>query len=197
MMSEGIVSTSDGLLERAKAQDPAAWQRLRDLYAPLVYRWCRRANVPVEDSGDIGQEVFLAVARGLNTFRRNQPGHSFRAWLRSITRSKIVDWLRRTRTWNINGTGGDLATNEAAPDWLDAPSADENIEEEGLLYRQAVQIISRDFPAWYAEAFFRLVLDEATPRDVAADLGLRTSAVYNAKARVLRRLREEFADLVQ
>jgi RNA polymerase sigma-70 factor, ECF subfamily len=66
-----------------------------------------------------------------------------------------------------------------------------------MLYRQAVQIIARDFPPWYAKAFFRLVLEDAAPHDVAADLGVRASAVYNAKARILRRLREEFADLVE
>jgi RNA polymerase sigma-70 factor (ECF subfamily) len=82
--------------------------------------------------------------------------------------------------------------------WLDAPRSEaEEVEEEGLLYCQAVQIIARDFPEWYAEAFFRLVLDNAAPNDVAADLGVRSSAVYNAKARILRRLREEFADLVK
>ncbi len=34
-------STSTSLLRRVKARDPDAWQRLVNLYGPLVYRWAR------------------------------------------------------------------------------------------------------------------------------------------------------------
>src|SRR5262249_61127710 len=34
-------STSRSLLERVRADDPAAWERLVGLYSPLVYHWCR------------------------------------------------------------------------------------------------------------------------------------------------------------
>src|SRR5262245_31027019 len=56
-------ATSSGLLERVKAQDQAAWERLVSLYSPLLYRWCRQAGLQAEDARDIGQEVFTAVAR--------------------------------------------------------------------------------------------------------------------------------------
>ena len=40
-----------------------------------------------------------------------------------------------------------------------------------------------------------MVIDEAAAVDIAAELGMTPNAVYLAKARVLRRLREEFAGL--
>jgi hypothetical protein len=38
-------SVSSTLLERLKARRPEAWQRLVDLYGPVVYRCCRWSGV--------------------------------------------------------------------------------------------------------------------------------------------------------
>jgi hypothetical protein len=38
------------LLERLRADDAAAWQRLMDLYRPLVLFWCTRGGVSAADS---------------------------------------------------------------------------------------------------------------------------------------------------
>ena len=38
-------ATSLTLLQRVQARQPAAWERLVDLYAPLVLHWCRRAGL--------------------------------------------------------------------------------------------------------------------------------------------------------
>ena len=58
-------SVSRTLLERLRRRDPEAWQRLCDVYGPLVYKWCRRAGVGAEDAADVFQEVFLGVAGGI------------------------------------------------------------------------------------------------------------------------------------
>src|SRR5262249_27276083 len=71
---EAAGATSLGLLERARSHDAAAWGRLVQLYAPLVDRWCRQASLQDADAADVRQEVFLAVARGLDEFRRDSAG---------------------------------------------------------------------------------------------------------------------------
>ena len=38
-------SISSTLLERIRNRRPEAWQRLVDLYGPVVYRWCRQLGV--------------------------------------------------------------------------------------------------------------------------------------------------------
>ena len=90
-------ATSLSLLDRVKTRDREAWQRLVDVYAPLVYRWCRRTGVAADEAADVLQEVFLAVATHIGDFRRDRPGDSFSAWLRTITRNKIHDQLRRQK----------------------------------------------------------------------------------------------------
>src|SRR5215207_5403568 len=88
-------ATSPSLLLRVQSDQPGAWERLVDLYAPLVYHWCRRARLGPEDTADVFQEVFRAVARTIATFHRDRTGDTFRGWLRTITRNKIRDHFRR------------------------------------------------------------------------------------------------------
>jgi DNA-directed RNA polymerase specialized sigma24 family protein len=47
-------------------------------------------------------------------------------------------------------------------------------------------------PTW--QAFWRVAVEDQSPADVAPVLGLSVNAVYLAKSRVLRRLREALGD---
>ena len=72
-------ATSRSLLDRVKADDAAAWDRLVGLYAPLVYRWCRRWDLPEQEIADIFQDVFQAVATHIAGFRKDGPATRFAA----------------------------------------------------------------------------------------------------------------------
>ncbi len=74
-------SSSSTLLHLVQAQAPLAWQRLVDLYAPLIYRWCRRRNLQADDAADVAQEVFAAVFAKVGEFRKDRPGDTFRGWV--------------------------------------------------------------------------------------------------------------------
>src|SRR5579871_3849706 len=105
---EGPESTSLSLLERIKAHDQAAWERMVGLYSPLVYLWCRQAGLQAADAADVGQEVIHTVARKITRFRRDRPSATFRGWLRTMTRHKVVDHVRRQRRLET-GVGGNTA----------------------------------------------------------------------------------------
>lgn len=188
---------SSGLLERIKVQDQSAWERLVRLYSPLVYRWCRRGGVSAEDAADVGQEVFRAVARKVRDFRHDREGDSFRGWLRAITRSKVCDHLRGLSGGTTAAGGSDALTRLYQVPAPEEDSADAECREETrVLYRRAVELIQAEFENATWQAFWRVV-DGQRPADVAAELGMTVNAVYTAKSRVLRRLREEFADLIE
>ncbi len=53
--------------------------------------WCRRWQAPEADAADIFQEVFQSVAMNLGGFRKERDGDTFRGWLRTITRNKVID----------------------------------------------------------------------------------------------------------
>jgi RNA polymerase sigma-70 factor (ECF subfamily) len=191
-------TTSATLLDRARDRDRAAWERLVDLYEPLVLRWCRHAKLGTADAADVTQEVFLAVCGHLADFRGVQTGQSFRGWLRTITRRKICDHLRQAPP-DQAPTGGNDAYEELLKVHSAEPSDGPDIEladEVGVLYRSALELIVAEFEELTWKAFWRVVVEGQPAAGVAEDLAMSRNAVYIAKTRVLQRLREEFKDLI-
>ncbi len=190
-----------------RAKRPEAWERLVDLYGPSVYRWCRRGGLGPADSADVVQEVFAAVARSVDDFRRDRAGDrsgdSFTAWLATIARNKIRDHYRRQKD-RPRAAGGTAAQQQflEVPD-VEIPDVEKNdpidnseLEQtERLLSRRGLQLVRAEFENRTWEAFWRTTVDAHTPADVAADLGMTVAAVYKAKSRVLRRLRQELHGL--
>jgi DNA-directed RNA polymerase specialized sigma24 family protein len=53
-----MADTSFSLLNRLRLQpDAESWQRLVDLYTPLIQGWLRQHSVPAADAEDLTQEV--------------------------------------------------------------------------------------------------------------------------------------------
>ncbi len=186
-------STSSSLLAGLKSRDPEAWRRLARLYGPLVYRWCRRVGLQVKDAEDVAQEVFLTVSVRIADFRREREGDTFRGWLWTITRNKLGDWMRRQRE-REQAAGG----RDAQRQLLELPAADSSepaeTGESRRLYQRALDLIHAEFEEITWQAFWRVTVDGHNPADVAGDLGLSRNAIYIAKSRVLRRLREVLGD---
>jgi RNA polymerase sigma-70 factor (ECF subfamily) len=193
------ISTSLGLLERVRARDQSAWERLVELYAPLVFEWCLRSGLQHADAADLGQEVFVAVARKINDFRRDRPGDTFRGWLFTITRNKIRD--RRHPPGTIGAGGSDIQRQMHDVPGLnedDADSSDRNEpREDKILLHRAIGLVRREFESRSWDAFWRTFVDDEPAAEVAAALGMTPNAVYVAKSKVLRRLREEYETLFE
>ncbi|HEX3146692.1 MAG TPA: sigma-70 family RNA polymerase sigma factor [Gemmataceae bacterium] len=190
--------TSVSLLHQVRAHDPDAWRRLVQLYSPQVFHWCRRAGLSSDDAADVLQNVFFAVATRVVDFRRDTPQDSFRGWLWGITRFKIADHFRAlqgapaaaggsTALLNLN----QVSDGVAPPD----PEPSDSDDRTQLLHR-ALEMIRVDFAEHTWKAFWRCTLEGHPAGDVARDLNMTLDAVYQAKARVLRRVREEFAELL-
>jgi RNA polymerase sigma-70 factor (ECF subfamily) len=188
--------TSLSLIERVRHFDPQAWQRLCDIYGPLVYGWARRAGLQDEDARDIGQEVFRTVAMRIGDFRKQTAQDTFRGWLRTITRHKLGDYLRRTREEPIALGGSRGAALVAQVPILleeDDPVAANN-EASGVLHR-GLETIRAEFEPTTWQAFWRATVEGQSSEVIATDLGISCGAVRQAKYRVLRRLRHDLRDL--
>src|SRR5947209_5370222 len=91
-------ATSLSLLDRLREQpDEASWQRLVDLYTPLIHGWLRRHAPPSCDRDDLVQEVMSVVVRRLPDFKHNGRLGAFRAWLRTITVNCLRDYWKARR----------------------------------------------------------------------------------------------------
>jgi RNA polymerase sigma-70 factor (ECF subfamily) len=173
------------------------WRQLLDVYGPLLAGWLARAGVPAADRDDLIQEVLLVVVREVATFDRRRTG-AFRGWLRTILTNRIRDYFR-DRTGHAVAAGGSEAghiLNELAdPDSV--LSVLWNKEHDEHLAGLAMARVRPDFTAVSWEAFTRQALAGEPAKTVATDLGISVNAVLIARSRVLRRLRDELAGLVE
>ena len=185
------------LLERVRENDASAWYKLVSLFSPLVYLWIRKDGVPAADAPDAAQDVFLEVARSLSKFRRDRPGDSFTGWIRTITRRRACDHARaRARAFAAHGGSDALEQMANIPDELPSEDPDETASANADLLRRGLDLIRDEFTAVTWQAFEAIALHGRPPRDVADELGLSIGAVYVAKSRVRKRLREELEGLL-
>lgn len=185
-----LADTSTSLLQRLRARDPQAWQRVLDLYGPLVYAWCRRSGLRAQDAGDVLQEVFVAVFAGIDRFRHDRAGDTLRGWLRTIVRSKICDNVRR-QAGRAEAVGGTEAARRMAEVREDELDLGDDSADRSELCRRVMSLIRTDFETTTWQAFWLVTVEDRPPSIVAGELGLSPGAVRQAKYRVLRRLREE------
>ncbi len=189
--------TSPSLLVRVQANDCDAWTRLVDLYAPLVYHWCRRANLGPEDTADVFQETFRSVARRIHDFRRDRQGDTFRGWLRTIAQNKIRDHFRRLRDEPKAAGGTDANVHlQAQPDPI---SLEDDGSEQSILHQalhRTLESIRGGFEPSTWQAFWRVQIDGKTTGEVGGELGMTAAAVRKARLRVLARLRAELGELL-
>jgi RNA polymerase sigma-70 factor (ECF subfamily) len=186
-------STSRSLLALVHDNDAAAWDRLISLYAPLVWHWCRKMDVPRQEVADIFQDVFQSVAAHIRDFHRDRPGDTFRGWLRTITVNKVRDHFREHNK-EPQAAGG----SEARAWWSQLAATEEEPSENGRygrLFHRALELIQSEFEERTWQAFWRVVVEGQSPQAVAHELHLSSGAVRVAKCRVLHRLRQELGDL--
>jgi RNA polymerase sigma-70 factor (ECF subfamily) len=189
--------TSLTLLGRLQQQsDPASWQRLVDIYAPLIGRWLARSTLQSADHENLVQEVLTIVVQKLPEFERRREG-SFRAWLRVITANCLrAHW--RSEKYRALPTGGSnfLQKLQELEDPHSALAQAWDAEHDRHVVRRLLELIEPQFEPATLEAFRRLVLEGQESAHVARALGMSVNAALLAKSRVLRQLRREMDGLV-
>ncbi|HEX5272640.1 MAG TPA: sigma-70 family RNA polymerase sigma factor [Gemmataceae bacterium] len=197
MTNDPRAATSLTLLARLRDNEAEAWSLMVQLYTPLVRRWGARAGLAGADLDDLAQEVPRAAVGGLPQFRRDRPGDSFRGWLHGITRNALLKHFeRRGRSPRAaGGTDARLSLQEVAGPG-EEPDDEEDHDERNALFRRALELARAQFEEKTWQAFWLTVIDDLSPNEAAARLGLTAVAVRKYKSRVLRRLRSEFGELI-
>ena len=187
--------TSSSLIDRIKADEAGAWDRLVSLYAPLLHHWCRRWKLQEDDLADVFQEVFKTVLLHIGEFRRDRKGDTFRGWLRTILRNKVLDHFRKHAREVEGGSEANWRFSQlAAPE---EPGTDpEEAAEMHRLFLRGLELIRPEFEEKTWKAFWRTAIDGQSPQDVGSELSMTPGAVRVSKSRVLQRLREELGDSI-
>jgi RNA polymerase sigma-70 factor (ECF subfamily) len=182
-------------LRRATAREPEAWERLVTLYSPLVHHWCRQWGLAQHEVADVAQEVFAAVFGSLGEFRPEQPGTTFRGWMRGITRHKLLNHARARGNAAVGGTDAQIQLHQV-PAPADEVELSESPDDVTQLYQRALCLVRHQVEDRTWTAFWRVTVESRTTAEVATELGITPNAVRLAKSHVLRRLREEMNELI-
>lgn len=179
-------STPVSLLQRLQATgDDDAWRRFLRLATPLLEQWAGRLGLQKPDADDLVQEVVAILVEKLPQFSYDRD-KSFRGWMRTIATNKWREWRRRP-------AASSLESQRQNEEQFAAPEAEAFWEQD---FRQravarAMEIMQAEFQPTTWQACWQHVVSGRSAAEVGAELGITPGAVYIAKSRVLRRLREE------
>jgi RNA polymerase sigma-70 factor (ECF subfamily) len=174
---------------------PEAWKAFVRRYGPKLLDWCRQWKLQEADAEDVTQEVLHRLARLMRRLPYDRAKGRFRAWLKTLARNAWSDlWEARQRAgWG----SGDSATQrlleeqvgpDALADALESEYAREVYDEAAARVRLRVSRAS-----W--QAFQLVAVEGRSGAEAAARLKMKVAAVYMAKSRVQRLLRDEVQKL--
>jgi RNA polymerase sigma-70 factor (ECF subfamily) len=192
--------TRPSLLLRARIwSDVQTWNEFVEWCLPVIRDECRRAGLGNAETEELVQRVLIRLARAIRHFAYD-PSRSFRGWLRTLTRSTILNFWAR-------GDGRVAGTREMTVDptqwpWpVIDPDPDEDVEGEGRdgpaswrVLRDRIARVQEVARARCAEdtwqAFWLVQVEGRSPAEAALALGKTPGAIRAARARVLAVLKQ-------
>ena len=193
--SEGSIASS--LLYRAQNQDNTAWDCVNELFGPLIHGWIRKSGISDADAADISQQVLQQVFRNIGNFTRKNPSDTFTGWVWTITKFKILDHFERQKD-DFNAAGGSVANQmiqQLSDEQLNADVFDEESSAVQLT-RKILTLVRSEFETKTWDAFWRATVEREKPAEIAKTMDMTLHAVYKAKSRVMRRVRDELDGIV-
>ena len=184
--------TRKSLLVRVQSlHDEEAWREFVTIYRPVVYRLARKRGLQHEDAEDLAQRVVIAVRRAIGNWEADPSKGRFRSWLASIARNAIINALtRRPPDAAVGGTSIlELLEKQPEPDHRTQENLDR--EHRRSLFRWAARRIRAEFRDGTWDAFWLTSVEGMGVEEAASTLGKSVGAIYAARSRVMRRLKDE------
>jgi RNA polymerase sigma-70 factor (ECF subfamily) len=174
--------------------DQAAWCEFVEIYRPVIYRLACRQGLQHADADDLAQQVLLAVAAAVDRWQPDAARARFRTWLHRIAHNLIVNALTRRAPDRAAGTDAahDPLAQEAAREGPD--SALPRTEYRREVFNWAARQICGEFRPETWRAFWHTAVEGQDVADVARRLGKKPGAVYAARGRVMRQLKEKICE---
>jgi len=177
-------------------RDDEAWTQFEAIYQPVIFRIARQRGLTHDDSLDIAQQVLASVLKKLSDWQHDDRQGSFRTWLTRVTRNAIVDRFRRLKP--DSGTGGTsmLQQLQTLPQSSEPTSSQIEREYRRQVFRQAANDIQPEFEQTMWRAFWMTMIEHQQIADVAEELNKSIGAVYAARSRCMKRLRQRVQTLL-
>lgn len=187
--SASITNTTIELLDGLHdSNNRAAWDEFDRRYRPILIAFLRRMGLDETDAADVAQDTLTCFVQDYRARKYVREQGRLRSWLIGIARCRLAD-LRRLKGRRRERRGESAI--EGLPNDSDADAIWE-AEKRRVMFLQAVAELRETtrFNERTIQAFERVVLRHEPVEYVSAELGLSAQEIYNAKNRVVERLRE-------
>jgi RNA polymerase sigma-70 factor (ECF subfamily) len=158
---------------RANAGDAEAYGALLDEIGVVLEKYIRRRFGDTDFVEDCVQECLLAIHRARASY---DPSRSFRSWMFTIVRHKVIDTLRR------RATRGRHETSQGRGDEVAAP---ENESGAALEAADALRALTPE----YREALLLTKLEGRSVSEAADQVGVSVTAMKSRVHRAIRQVR--------
>lgn len=197
-----IATTHASLIVRLATPEggsAAAWREFEERYGELIRSFARRRGLQPADCDDVLQEVLLAVARNVGDgpenggFRYDPARGKFRSYLKTIAVRAIARRFRQNRGAAVQ------QTEEQALEVATDPAVETEWEREWRQYhlRMAMRTLRVEFSQTDLAIFEAYAGEGCEAEEVARELDVSLDRIYQAKSRILRRLRQIIAAQIE
>ncbi len=183
--------TSTYLLEGLKKPDNRTiWQQFVARYRPLLVSYGRRLGLREEEAEDAAQTTLMEFSTAFQVGKFDREKGRLRKWLFGIARNQIKNtFKKRPREVQV---GGETEHADLFAKVSDEDRWEELWEQEWrqAVLRQCLDEIRTQFDAKTVEAFELFASRGQPAKQVADQLEMSENAVFLAKHKILKRIRE-------
>jgi len=182
--------TTTLVLERLRSADDDAWNMFVARFRQPVVRFAADLGLPPHEAEDAAQETLAEFLRTYREGRYDREKGRLHSWLFGIARRVALNRGRKLARQQQRSPAG-----QRTGFWDDIPD-DAQLQQtwdrswQTSILEQCLRRVRADLEPRTVEAFELVALQERPAADVADELGMSRNAVFLAKHRVLKRIRE-------
>jgi RNA polymerase sigma-70 factor (ECF subfamily) len=190
---DDLIPTRASLLGRLKdLSDQVSWRQFFDVYWKLIYSTARSVRLTPAEAEDVVQETMIAVWKNIGKLDYDPTIGSFKSWLLTLTRRRIMDHFRKRYREPLT------VSLDQVPDRED-PAIESFWEAawEANLVGAAIERVKGRVDPKQFQIFELYVLKEWPVRRIIDLLGVSATLVYVTKHRVSAQVRKQYKALAR
>jgi len=182
------------ILRLSQPADAEAWEEFCKIYLPVIFRIAKARGLQDADAHDVSQNVLVRVARSVKNWSPDDKRGSFGAWLGTIARNLLIDFVRSPQNKHQTAGGSEIERlldksvdhQHAGEDCLSL--VDLQLQRQMFIWA-AGKVESSVHPSTWS-AFWRTAVQNEPVVSVAENLEMTKGAIYVARSRVVARIRQ-------
>jgi RNA polymerase sigma-70 factor (ECF subfamily) len=186
-----LLPTRWTLIQRLKRwDDQEGWREFFDTYWKLIYSAALKSGLTAVEAQEVVQETVISVSRNIGDLQPTPEAGSFKSWLLQLTRWRIIDQVRKRRSFAGPGQPSADTTGTSTTARIPDPAGLElekvwDEEWQTNLIQAALERVERQTSAKHYQIFYLHVIREVPVDKVAAATGVKPNDVYLVKHRLM------------